>query len=71
MNQPKYYAYVWAVILVLTFIGYTIVIPQFSVTGAAVVSFAMKIFQGILIVVVCCFLVNRPEPIAPLAEESL
>jgi len=71
MNQPKYYAYVWAVILVLTFMGYIIVIPQFSLIGAAMVSFGMKILQGILIVGVCYFLVNRPEPIAPLAEESL
>ena len=71
MNQPKYFAYVWAAVLVITLIGYMVVIPQYSMTGAAVVSFAMKILQGILIVGVCFYLVNRTKTLAPLAGESL
>ncbi len=71
MDQPKFFAYVWGVVLIVTCLGYMIVIPQFSMTGAAVVSFAMKILQGILIVVVCFVLVNRSESSIPIAEERL
>ena len=71
MNQPKYFVYIGAAVLIVTFFSYIIVIPRYSMTGAAVVSFAMKILQGILVVAACFFLVNRTEHIAPLTEESL
>lgn len=71
LNQPKYFSYVAGADLVLTCIGYIIFIPQFSLMGAAMVLFVMKVFHGTLLMGICYFLVNRPESMAPVAKENL
>jgi len=71
MNEPKYFAYVEIVVLILTCIGFVIVIPQYSMIGAAMVTLAMRVVQGVLIVGVSFFMVNRPKNVLPFAEESL
>lgn len=70
LNKPSVFAFIGLAVMVLTFAGHMILIPQFSVMGAAVVSSAMKVLQSSLILLVCYLFIKDPKKQIPVPEQA-
>ncbi len=68
LNKPHIFTYVGIFTMIITCIANFIIVPEYSVVGAALVTAGMKIFSGLILMWACYVLIAAPEKTTPILE---